>query len=525
MKLSTVAQMRSFDVMAIQDFSIPEIVLMENAGVAAVQVLKSHVSLTGKRILVVCGPGNNGGDGLVVARQLASYHADVSVLFLNPPETYRGVSRENFDMICKIGIPFWTASNDIEQALTRLRESDLIVDAIFGTGLSREPENSYAQFIAAINASNKPVLSLDIPSGVNGDTGSVPGEAIQATWTVTFGLPKIGNLLFPGYRYVGKLFVSSISFPKQITSHQDLFCEINLPPPCPKRNETGHKGTFGQALFIAGAASYYGAPYLSAYAFLKSGGGYSRLAAPLSVIKQIAAKSSELVFLPQKETTNGSLSLENLDALSEIANHQDFVVLGPGVSLESETQELIRKLFLTIEKPVLLDGDGITALSSEMGLLDKRKAPTILTPHIGEMARVLHLAAKDLPDNLPQLVRDFCRRWNVTLVLKGAHSIIGKSDGNLFVNMSGNSGMATAGSGDVLTGVIAAMYGLGMKLDDAVCKGVFMHGFAGDLAAKTVGEDGMTAGDILKYLPIAMKYDRKGEIFSRFPQYSGAISI
>jgi hydroxyethylthiazole kinase-like uncharacterized protein yjeF len=283
---------------------------------------------------------------------------------------------------------------------------------------------------------------------------------------------------------------------------------INNPVELPERAKNTHKGSYGKVLFIAGSASYLGAPYFSALSFLKAGGGLSYLATPKSISPFIAAKGSEIVFVPQKETASGSIALENKDELLEFSRTVDMVVLGPGLSLAEETQELVRKLIPKIDKPLLIDGDGITAVADDLGRIGRRGAPTILTPHLGEMSRIAKMEISEINKNKIDILQSTAKKLNAIIVLKGAHSLIGYPDGSLFVNVSGNSGMATAGSGDVLTGTIAAMYGLGLALEEAVRIGVFVHGFSGDMAAVDRGEDGITAQDILDYLPEAVKLYR-----------------
>jgi len=524
MKISTVQQMREMDRKAVQQYFIPELLLMENAGLSAVEFLKTKLPLSNRKILVICGPGNNGGDGFVIARLLHSDKCQVTVLVLADPNNYQGSSRTNFQILQQIGVQCLVVHTDADFT-SSLKNADVVVDAIFGTGLARPPEGVYAQVIDSMNASGKPIISIDIPSGIHGDSGQVMGSAVKATWTVTFGLPKTGTLLYPGYENVGELFISHISFPPALYEDPQIKCEINLPPPLPPRRPDGHKGTFGQALFIAGAQNYYGAPFFSAQSFLKAGGGYSRLACPRSIAPFIAAQGSEIVFVPQEETMEGSLAYQNLSRLIELSNQSDFVVLGPGISLQAETQKLILDLITNIQKPLLIDGDGLTALSDHLSLLTSRTDPVVLTPHPGEMSRLLDGNTVLIKTQPIETAREFSKRWNVILVLKGAHTLIANPDGNVYVNLTGNSGMGTAGSGDVLTGTIAAMFGLGLEINDAVRKGVFIHGFAGDLAAQKLGMDGMTASDIMEALPSAILKERSGNLMDFYPNFPGSSPI
>lgn len=509
MKVSTVSQMRELDHIAVSEYGIPDLLLMENAGLAASTVLLNEFGIKGKKFGVFAGVGNNGGDGCVVARKIHSNGGKVKVFLLGNPEKFKGSAKVNYEILSHLGVDVQTITS-LENVIAKIPEFDLIVDAIFGTGLSRDVGGLYADVIRLINGSGKPVLSVDIPSGVHGDTGKVMGVAVKADYTVTFGLPKIGSMLYPGYEYGGKLFVSHISFPPAIYTADDLKIAINDPVALPSRDIAGHKGTFGEVLFIAGAASYFGAPYFSALSFLKAGGGYSRLAAPETITPFIANKGSEIVFVPQKSTESGSISLENKSDLLDLAAKMDMVVLGPGLSLDPETQQLARELVGEISKPLLLDGDGITALSKELDILRKRQAPTALTPHLGEMSRITGLSIKEIDLHKVEILQRTAADLNAIIVLKGAHSLIGYPDQRVYINMSGNSGMATAGCGDVLTGTIAAMYGLGIPFEDAVRQGVFVHGLSGDLAAMERGEDGITAQDILDYLPRAMVAMRSG---------------
>ncbi len=509
MKISNVSEMRELDRTASAEFGIKEELLMENAGYAVFDVLLNGFGIKDKKFIVFCGIGNNGGDGFVIARKIHSNGGEVKVFILGDPKKFKGVAKMNLDIVSLLPMEV-RELDSVEAVKTDVMHSDVIVDAIFGTGLTRNVEGLYADVIGLINESGKKVISVDIPSGVAGDTGKIMGAAIKATCTVSFGLPKIGNMLFPGYELCGNLYVTHISFPPSMYETDSMKVEINLPPQIPPREKDGHKGDFGDVLFIAGASTYFGAPYFAALSFMKAGGGYSRLAAPISMTPFIANKGSELVFVPQKETASGSISLDNRGALLELSEAMDMVVIGPGLSLDEETQQLTRDLAREISKPLLIDGDGITALCKDLRIIKERQYPTILTPHLGEMSRITKLDVRRIEDNKIDTLQRTAKELGGIIVLKGAHSLIAYPDERVLMNMTGNPGMATAGSGDVLTGTIAAMFGLGLSIDEAVAKGVFIHGFSGDLAAEYMGEDGMTAQDILDYLPLAMKMEREG---------------
>jgi NAD(P)H-hydrate epimerase len=524
MKVSRVGNMRYMDRFAVEKLDIPEEILMENAGLASAFVLEQEIGIPGKKFVVFCGIGNNGGDGLVVARKIHSNGGLVKVFIVGSPEKFKGAAKTNWDIISKLPIEV-RMIKAIEEVSMDVLHCNGIVDALFGTGFDREAVGLYKKVIQLINESGKRVLSLDIPSGVHGDTGEVMGVGVKADYTVTFGLPKVGNMLYPGYDLGGKLYVTHISFPPSLHNGDAIKIQVNDYVKLPPRERDVYKGRMGEVLFIAGAASYFGAPYFSAVSFLKAGGGYARLAAPVSITPFIAAKGSEIVFVPQKETKTGSIALENRDSLVELSEKMDMVVIGPGLSLDIDTQQLVRELVRTIKKPILIDGDGITAIANELEMIRERKGETILTPHLGEMARIAKKSADEIRKQKIDILQLTAMSLHAVIVLKGAHSLIGYPDEKVFINLSGNPGMATAGSGDVLTGTIAAMYGLGLSLEDAVRKGVFIHGFSGDLAAIDKGEDGITAQDILDYLPLAMKYDREGPPDAFRDIYAGPIVI
>jgi hydroxyethylthiazole kinase-like uncharacterized protein yjeF len=507
MKVAKVDEMKDLDRRATEEFGISQDLLMENAGQAVYFVMLQEFGIENNKFVVFCGGGNNGGDGFVVARKIHSNGGEVKVFLLDDETKFRGAAKKNFEIVSRLPIEMSRVSS-IDSVILELLDCDAIVDAIFGTGLVREVRGIYKDVIQLINESQNTVFSVDIPSGINGDTGEVMGVAVEADYTVTFGLPKLGNMLYPGYEHCGKLYVSHISFAPALYNSESIKVAINNPVELPERARDTHKGSYGKILFIAGSSSYLGAPYFSALSFLKAGGGLSILATPKSISPFLASKGSEIVFLPQKDTPSGSIALENKDELLEFSQGVDMVVLGPGLSLAQKTQELVRKLTPKIKKPLLIDGDGITAIAEDLGKIKKRKTPTILTPHLGEMSRITKMEISEINKNKVDVLQRTARELDAMIILKGAHSLIGYPDGTVFINVSGNSGMATAGSGDVLTGTIAAMYGLGLALEDAVRMGVFIHGFSGDVAAVDKGEDGITAQDILDYLPETVKLYR-----------------
>ncbi|MEA1981232.1 MAG: NAD(P)H-hydrate dehydratase [candidate division Zixibacteria bacterium] len=504
MKISQVNEMRNLDRQAIDEYGITQEILMENAGQAAYFTILKEFGIKNKNFVTFCGVGHNGGDGLVVTRKIYSNGGKVTVFILGDRSKFRGAAKQNFDIVNKLQIKVIDLQ-DVSLALETINSSDAIIDAIFGTGLDREVKGKYEDVINMINASRKTIFSVDIPSGIHGDTGQIMGTAVKADYTTTFGLPKTGNLLYPGFEYGGKLSVTHISFPPVMQNSDHLKIATNDPIPIPGRGKDTHKGSYGKVLFIAGSSNYLGAPYFAALSFLKAGGGLSYLATPANLAAFIGNKGSEIVFVPQKNTTSGSISLKNKQQLLQFSENVDMVVIGPGLSLNNETQILVRELCTEIKKPLLIDGDGITAIASDPECIKKRKAPTILTPHLGEMARIVGQNIKDISNNKINILQNKAQELNATIVLKGAHSLIGYPDKRVFINLSGNPGMATAGSGDVLTGSITAMHGLGFSIQDAVRIGVFLHGFAGDLAAKLKGEDGLIASDIMDQLPASLK--------------------
>ncbi|MCS7114075.1 MAG: NAD(P)H-hydrate dehydratase [Nitrososphaerota archaeon] len=515
MKVCKVSEIRELDRKAMEEYGVAEEILMENAGMAVYSVILKEFGVKGRSFVVFCGPGNNGGDGFVVARLLHSNGATVRVFILGGKEKYKGAAKVNLERVEKLPIEIMELKR-AEEAGDAVNTSDAIVDGIFGVGLSRNVDGVYRDVIQLINERGKKVFAIDIPSGINGDTGQEMGASVKASCTVTFGLPKIGNLVYPGYGKCGKLYVSHISYPASLQSLEWIKVEVPDLVPLPERDPNTTKFSYGPSLFIAGSRNYFWAPIASAYSFLKAGGGYAYLACPASLAPFLAERGREVVFLPQKnETSDGSLSLKAKEGLLKACSERrpKIVVLGPGLSTNEETQQLVRELAEEIQTPLLIDGDGITAISKSLDVIKAREAPTILTPHTGEMARITGIAREEIENNRVEVLQKYAEELNAIIVLKGPHTLIGYPDRTVYINLSGDTGgmagMATAGTGDVLNGTIAAMYCLGLSIEDAVRTGVFIHGLAGDLAAMDIGPDGMVASDVMEYLPRAVKYYRE----------------
>ena len=503
MKVVDTEKINELDKRMVSNFGVDSQILMENAAISVVNFLfKESGSLENKKILIFCGGGNNGGDGFAIARKLYSLKSKVKVFLLKDEKTLKGDAKLNFERIKKIEVPL---INDIDLLKIKedIKDCEIIIDAIFGTGLKRDIEGDLKEIIKLINSSEKYVLSVDIPSGINGDNGKEMGISIKANSTVTFGLPKFGNLILPGYERCGKLVLSYISYHENI--YKDIKIQINEPIILPERKKEGHKKDFGDILFISGSKKYMGAPYFSSYSFLKCGGGYSRLATVKSIVPYLSITAKEVVYYPMEETLDGTISKNNFERIMEIVNDVDVVVVGPGMGLNLETEDLILELIKNIQKPIIIDGDGLTAIKDNLNLLKDRKYTTILTPHMGEFSRLTKLEKQEIENNRIKILLEKSNELNSIIVLKGYHSLISYPDGSLFINMSGNPGLAKAGTGDVLNGVISGMYGIGLNLFDAVRMGVFIHGLAADILKDRLGEDGITATDLLNFLPFTIK--------------------
>lgn len=499
MKVVTADEMRTIDRIAIDDYGIPGPVLMERAGLAvAVRVRELH---KGKKVTVLCGGGNNGGDGLVAARNLFNWGFTVSAIIFAKKDALSPDCASQYRIAKKMGVPV-----EFRKALTqRDLHGAVIVDAVFGTGLSRPVAPDIASAFAFVNGSGAPVVAVDIPSGVSSDTGEVLGEAIRADCTVTFGLPKRGHLLYPGADYAGRLFVEDIGFPVSLLHADSLSVETVdrglVSGMLPIRHKDSYKGDYGHVLVIAGSRGKTGAALMTARACLRSGAGLVTLGVPESIAGIIQAGVTEEMVLPLPDDGAGMLSAGALDPVfAFITKKADVIAIGPGMGTSPDTETLMAELVRRATAPMVIDADGLNSLKGKKDIVKAAKAPLVLTPHPGEMARLLQ---HDAIEDRIGTASAFSRETGAYLVLKGVPTVTASPEGQVFLNTSGNPGMATGGSGDVLTGVIAALLGQSMSPIEASVCGVFLHGLAGDRAAEAKGMQGLIASDIIAALPEA----------------------
>lgn len=508
MKLLTAAQMRELDRRTIEEIGIPGIVLMENAGRGAAELIERRFAeLFPGPVLVAAGKGNNGGDGYVVARRLLDGGWKVRTVVLAPRGLITGDAAVNLEILLRLGgeVVFAFDESSLDSALLSLSDSRLIVDALFGTGLATAVRGHYARAIERINAAGIPVVAIDIPSGVDATGGKILGRAVRADLTVTFGAAKTGHAVHPGAALAGDLAVVDIGIPPSLADGSaplHMLVEAQeaarlLPP----RPVTGHKGTFGHLLVVAGSVGMTGAAAMTAQGGLRIGSGLVTLASPRGAHAVLAAKLTEAMIhpLPGEDALEPS-ALEELTSLCEGKNA---LALGPGLGQKEETFAFARELIPLCPVPLILDADGLNAVADSPELLLQRGAPTVLTPHPGEMARLIRGTVAQVEGDRIGAAREFARRYGVVLVLKGARTITALPDGEVRINGSGNPGLASGGMGDVLTGVIGGLLAQGVPAGDAATLGVFLHGLAADRLSRILGTAGMTATDVLREIPPA----------------------
>ena len=496
-------QMKKADQDCIEQIGIPGIVLMENAARSCVdQILADFPHICDKRIACFCGKGNNGGDGLAIARLLSRHGADVTV-FLTHGDSYRGDAAINRDIISYMNCSISHVPENIKDTI---HSFDIIVDAIFGTGMYGTVDDDTFSVIDAINRSGKYVLSVDIPSGINADTGEICGICVNATKTVTFASYKTGLLMFPGCDYTGKIVVSDICMPDSVLDGINKFCtdksfiRKNLVP----RKNNSQKGDYGKVLIIGGKTGMTGAPSLAAEAALRTGAGLVTVGICQSLNSIMEQKLTEAMTYPLPDT-EGHLSKQASDKIKKLISRCDCVLFGPGLGTSDDIYYLLKDIMDSCTVPLIIDADGLNVLAKHPELIEKCSCNLIFTPHEVEMSRISGLSLSEITDNRMSISNTYAQENGVTLVLKGHHTIVTAADGTQYISITGNPGLATGGSGDVLAGIIAALAARGLREDIAAAVAVYIHGTSGDLAAQELGQDSIIAGDIIKYLPKAIK--------------------
>ncbi len=500
-------EMAALDRAAIES-GIPSLDLMERAGKHVAENARDILGLcAGKAVSVVVAKGNNGGDGFVAARHLASWGAGVKVLMLAREDELSKDAATNHHRLATQGGEIRNIRGS--QIAGELSASDLIVDAIFGTGFRGEAEGDFAEAIEAINASGIPVLSVDIPSGVDAGWGSVTGPAVKARRTVTFAYPKPGLYLFPGAERAGEVVVVDIGIPPSfvpelVESEMYTIEEGEIAAMLPRRSPDAHKGSCGRLLVAAGSPGLTGAAALCSRAAMRSGAGVVTLAVPASLNPVMEIKLTEVMTLPLADDGSGHLTSSALDEVLEKLDGYDALALGPGLGTDPETCEVVAGLLERANKPVILDADGINCAAMQGDKLSGREYPTVITPHPGELGRMLGRKSGEIQASRLDSAMEAARRFSCITVLKGANTVVASPDGRSFINTLALASMATAGSGDVLTGCLASICAQGMEPLEAALCGVFVHGRAAELATHMVGDAGMIAGDIVSNLPLAL---------------------
>jgi len=537
MKVVKPEEMAKIDKAAIEEYGIPGIVLMENAALSVVEEIKNSLgSISDKKVIVFAGKGNNGGDAFAVARHLHNRGAFVNVYIVGSADAIKGDARINLDIVRKIGLKpielkgeqINSDFNYMSNMMLYINEADMIVDGILGTGLKGEVTGLVSDVIKIINESGKFVLSIDIPSGLNGSTGEIMGVCVKADKTVTFGLPKVGLLLYPGCEYAGKVVVADIGIPHDIVHDMNIknnIIDFNIfSSLIPKRSNETNKGDYGRVFIITGSPGMTGAGCLAAKAALRTGAGLVYLGVPSTLTHIYNTNVTEAITISMKDMDvsnndkeansqsgeTGYISSSNINMLSEYIKNKDVIAVGPGLSVKGGVFDITAWLIENSEVPLVIDADALNVISRDVSILGKLKAKAVITPHPGEMSRLTKMSIDEIQNNRVETARNFACRWGVVTVLKGWRTVVGLPDGTIFINTSGNPGMATAGTGDVLTGIIAGLIAQGLTPEQAAVAGVFLHGKAGDRVASRLGEHGLIAGDLVEEIPYVIKAGRDG---------------
>lgn len=509
MRLASPEQMQGIDRRMIEDHHVPGLLLMENAAAMTARAIDERWPVEAHpRAAVVCGAGNNGGDGLAIARLLHGRGYHVRVWLLKEAGALSGDAALNAGYAKELGIPLEDGT-DTERLREGLYDTDIVVDAIFGTGLSREVDGTYAAAIEGINAAGKPVAAVDIPSGIDGRTGQVWGCAVHADLTVTYGLAKTGQVLYPGRSHTGELVVAPIGIAPDCVEQAGPFActygDDEIRELFPRRELTAHKGDCGHVGIIAGSAGMAGAAGLSAMGAVRGGAGRVSLACPVSAYEAAVGVTPEAmgVALPTDEA--GRLSKDALDGIDAFLEGKDALALGPGWGRGGDLSDIARHILASCPLSMVVDADGLYAVKNSPDVWADRKSPAVITPHPGEMAYLTGENARTIAGDPMAAAHAYAQRHGIVVVLKGASTVVTSPDGSAYINGTGNPGMATGGSGDVLCGLIAALMGQGMEAYWAAVLGVWLHGRSGDIASAHTGIWALRASDIAAALPDAWR--------------------
>ncbi len=498
-KVCLAQEMRNIDRIAIDSYQIPGIVLMENAALSCVDVLKNDFSLKDKSFCVVCGKGNNGGDGLAIARHLYNAGARVEIVLVSGSE-YSGDAKINYDIADSIDINIEEISN-IDEFIHTVTNCDVIVDAILGTGAKGEITGLLFDVINTINAIDKYILSVDVPSGINSDTGEVLSVAVRATRTVTFGAYKRGMFLYPAADFTGDITVAPISIPQSVIDAQGINVNVTdaefVRSIIKERKNNSHKSDYGKLLIIAGSKGMSGAAYLSGEAALKSGAGLVTIVCPECINSVLESKTTEVMTLAVDDV-DGCISYNSISKILKNVSEADAVLIGPGLGRGRDIYEIVKEVLIRSTVPVIVDADALYAVSQDISLLKECTCELIFTPHAMEMSRLLGIDVNEIESDRINISRDFSDETGAVLLLKGHHTIVTSPSLKQYINNTGNAGMASAGSGDVLAGIISALIAKGVECAHAAAAGAYIHGLAGDIAAAKYGMESMSATNIIE---------------------------
>ena len=510
MRVLTAAQMREADRRTIEDIGIPSLVLMENAGRQAVAAMEAmYPDLTERQVAVLCGRGNNGGDGFVVARTLLQRGVDVAVFLIGRVMDVKGDARVNLEILGRLGLTVVEIADSQawELHFSEVSDCTLIVDAIFGTGLNAPLAGLMVTVVADVNASGIPVVAIDLPSGLSADSPDPIGDSIEAGLTVTLAAPKLALVLPPAETRAGDIVIADIGIPGEVLDtvegpRIDLLTRATMRELVTPRTADTHKGDYGRVLVVAGSRGKAGAAHLAAVGALKSGAGLVTVATPAAAQAVVAAMGPEYMTEALAETADG-IDPEEAERVIEMA--RDVIAIGPGLGQGAGTRRFVKALVDRATAPLVIDADGLNAFADDPDRLAGREGrEVIITPHPGEMGRLLGMSADEVQASRLEIARNFAVAHHVFVVLKGHRTLIATPDEKIFINPTGNPGMATGGTGDVLTGMIAAW--LAQLLDaEAACKlAVYLHGMAGDLAEADEGEVAMTSADVAGHIADAV---------------------